>query len=294
LTANQPIQWKASEGLADDDLPLPVGVCVRNPSRTCGSDSDCNPFPGGTCTQSNQGTRIPPVPEDPFIGELKCIAVDENGAPVGRNDLKGEAIQEEIELEELGASTDDFDISSYNAIGIQATGAPPPGATNELVLGGPNAEYNGCPNYLILNHFFYDAENPVPGSDAVVETSLVLVPCSQDLQRQIPGTAVAQYLVFNEFEQRFSTSKTVRCFQNIDICNIDTPNCDRSIFNVSVAGTLTGQTRIQGVDPNPNDNLGAGLLGVAVETHTDGTDREAAFNLHMQGARDAADLIVLP
>src|ERR1700687_117637 len=81
LTPGQPIEWKASDGLADSQLPIQFGVCQRNPLRSCGGDADCNPFPGGPCTPSNAGTRIPPVPEDPFEGELKCIAIDANGVP---------------------------------------------------------------------------------------------------------------------------------------------------------------------------------------------------------------------
>jgi hypothetical protein len=119
LTAGQPIEWLASDGLADDDLPLPVGICTGNPFFSCGSDSDCARFSAGRCTQSNVGTRIPKVPEDSFVGELKCIAVDENGIPVPRNELKGEAILTTY------ISNDDttYDTASYNAIGIQATGA---------------------------------------------------------------------------------------------------------------------------------------------------------------------------
>jgi len=289
LTAGQPIEWTASTGLADSDLPLQFGVCQRNPQKVCGSDSDCNPFPGGSCTQSNAGTRIPPVPEDQFVGELRCIAIDTNGAPTARNDLKGEALLET-------STTSNLDVASYNALGIEATGASS-GATNELVLGGGQPEYNGCPNYLILNHFFDEAFDPVPGSANQITTELVLVPCSNDYLRQIPGAAVAQYLVFNEFEQRFSTSKTARCFQEIQLCHIDTTQCSNSIFNVGVSGTLTGQTRINPIgvaSPGPVASVASGLLGIAVETHSGSFVRRAAFNLHMQGARDAADTIIIP
>jgi len=308
LTAHQPIEWKASDGLADRPrcdggpndgdlcrlnepgdcpfgrcvgLPLPFGVCQRSPLRPCGSDADCNPFPGGACTQSNAGTRIPPVPEDPFVGELRCIAIDANHTPVARNDLKGELITTEADDEQL-------DVSGYNAIGIQATGTMVDPA-NELVLGGPDAEYNGCPNYLILNHFFDEAQNPVPLSDTTIFTEITLVPCTVDYLRQIPGAAVVQYLVFNEFEQRFSTSKTVRCFDETVLCNIDTPQCERSIFNVGVSGTLTGQTRMQ--------PLGSGLLGIAREFHINNNIEglhTAAFNIHMQGQRENPDRITLP
>lgn len=281
LTPNQPIQWLASTGLADSDLPLASGVCRLNPRRSCGVDSDCTLFiPGDSCSLSNAGTRIPPVPEDPFLGELRCIEIDSNGVPLARNDLKGEALLET-------ATRSNLDVASYNAVGIQATGNGP-ADPNILTIGpGSDGEYNGCPNYLILNHFFDEAIDPVPNSETnEVTTDLVLVPCSADYLRQIPGTAVVQYLVFNEFEQRLSASKTVTCFQKIQLCNIDTPQCSNSIFNVGVFGTLTGQTRML--------PQGSGLVGVAIEHHSNGEDRSAAFNLHMQGARANADTIVVP
>ena len=311
LTGGQPIEWKASDGLLGGrtcdaganagkpcklttdcpsgactlGIPLTTGVCQRNPGRACGTDADCNPFPGGACTQSNSSTRIPGVPEDPFVGELKCIAIDPNGVPVPRNDLKGEALLET-------STTTNFDVASYNSINVQATGVTS-GLPNELTLGGDpaTAEYNGCPNFIILNHFFDKAKDPVPGSTSFISTELICVPCSEDLLRQIPGAAVVQYLVFNEFEQRFSTSKSVTCFQDTPLCNLDTRDCSRSIFNVNIAGTETGQTRINPIGIPP---LRSGLLCVAVETHQGGTARSAAFNLQMQGARENADVITIP
>lgn len=293
LTPGQPIEWIASRGLADSDLPIPFGSCVRMPTRRCGSDADCNPFPGGQCTQSNAGTRIPPVPEDPFVGELRCIAIDaRTGEPVPRNDLKGEA-------QVVSSSATNLDIAGYNAIGIQATGESD-GNPNQLTLGpGLAGEYNGCPNYLIVNHFFDGAANPVPGTSATINTRLVLVPCSADYLRQVPGLAVAQYLVFNEFEQRFSTSRAVRCYQDIPLSQIDTLSSSRSIWNVSVAGTLTGQTRVNpiGVPSSNPPSIPSGLLGVAVETHATvpaGPVKSAAFNVHMSGLREVPDVMIIP
>jgi hypothetical protein len=291
LTASQPIQWDASEGLPTADggvVPLPSGVCMGNQLYTCGTDADCIFFGvGGPCTQSNLGTRIPPVAEDPFKGELKCIAIDGSGTPVARNELKGEALIETV-VDANGDSN--FDVASYNAIGVQATGAAGSVITDSPLTLGPGSagDYNGCPNVLILNHFFDDAVDPVPGSSNNITTDLTLVPCTEDFMRQVGGSASVQYLVFNEFEQRFSTSKPVNCFSEIQLCNIDTPQCRRSIFNVNVAGTLSGQTRLS--------PTGSGLLGVAIESHTpsSGLARSAAFNLHFSGSRDNADTITLP
>ena len=349
LTAGQPIEFKASDGLSEP--PLGNGVCVLNPFKHCGSAADCSPFPGGDCTQSNASTLVPPVPEDPFVGELKCIvqAISTNtvagrsgtlipcdSAPNGStacNVLKGEAL--------LESTTDltgdaDFDVASYNALGVQATGLPGSGTTpTTLTLGGstcsagcnsgqpcvvdadcPNGDpgmctsgaftpgtcvtsgqFNGCPATLILSHFFDEADDPVPGTTDEITTDITLVPCSEDLLRQVPGAAVVQYLVFNEFEQRFSTSKAVRCFQEIQLCNIDTTQCSNSIFNVGVAGTLTGQTRLNpiGVATTSPPSIPSGLLGIAIEKHSGNTfTRSAAFNLGMSGGRDTADVITIP
>lgn len=259
LTPRQPIGWLASEGLVD----FPIDGVSRQ----------------GRGGSSNAGSRIPPVPEDPFDGSLKCLVVDDTNRPLDQNVLKGEAT---ITAQEVGGAV--FDVSKHNAVGIKAQS----GAVNDdhqLVLGGDEAEYNGCPNVLILNHFFDFAVNPV--SDAEVFTTLTLVPCTEDLLRQVPGGAVIQYLVYNEFEQRFSTSRPFDCKQDLYISDIDTTQPERSIFSAGVSGTLTGQTRLTAI--------GSGVVGVAEEAHAGhGGDFFASFNLHMQGDRDEADVITLP
>ena len=142
-------------------------------------------------------------------------------------------------------------VAKDNAIGIQAI----PGAVNDdniLVLGGDGAEYNGCPNILILNHFFDFAVEPgVPANYPMARSHLhgahpgaVLT----GLPAPDPRCAEVQYLVFNEFEQRFSTSTPFNCKYISLLSNIDTTQNERSIFSAGVAGTLTGQTRISSVD----------------------------------------------
>ena len=51
---------------------------------------------------------VPPVVPD-FMGELKCIEVDDSGAPLAGNHFKGEAIL---------VRDADGDISGYNAIAV--------------------------------------------------------------------------------------------------------------------------------------------------------------------------------
>jgi hypothetical protein len=266
LTPRQPLGWLASKGLTK----FPIDGLVR-----VGSDGS-----------SNAGSRIPPVAEDPFRGMLKCIAVDETGAPVDRNVLKGEATL--TLFDDSAFKEGDFQLlgsAKYNAVGIQAI----EGQVNDdrtLVLGGDGAEYNGCPNVLILNHFFADGDNPVfDSSSNELDTSIVLVPCTQNLLRQEPGSAVVQFLVFNEFEQRFSTSRPIECQFLSVLEEIDTTQDERSIFNVAVAGTLGGQTRMT--------PIGSGLIGMAFEEYD--LDRESsAFNIHFQGDRADSDFVILP
>lgn len=261
LTPFQPLGWRVSEGL--EEFPLD-GV-----SRT------------GRGGSSNAGSRIPPIPEEPFDGMLKCVAVNDDGTPSDRNVLKGEATYVEF-VDAIGF----VDVNKHNAVGIQAI----EGAVNQdktLVLGGPDAEYNGCSEILIMNHFFDMARIPahLEGAEPVpVNTYLTLVPCTENLRTQTPGKTVVQFLVYNEFEQRFSTSLTVECKGAGYISYIDTSQEERSIFSVGVSGTLAGQTRIHPLD--------GGLVGVATEVYGEGAS--AGFNLHKQGSREEPDLITLP
>jgi len=289
LPAKQPIFWTVRQGLPT--LPL-----------------DFNLPPGSVTKQFNTGS-IPPASEDPFIGELKCIEVGDDELPIDSNDLKGEATIEEIDrgLTPPGAAVDGgnshsgiglgvtLDSRSYNAIGIQAI----PGANdrdNVLVLG---VEYNACPNILVLDHFFDDAFEPA--TEHRVTTDITFVPCSEDFEFQFPITTTVQFLVFNEFEQRFSTSRPVRCLAELQLSDIDTRPGTKdnfaSIFNIAVEGTLTGQTLARGVSDGSTTH-GNGLLAVAEEFHT-GTligsrTTSAAFAVHQRGTRQSPDTILLP
>jgi hypothetical protein len=327
LTPGQPLEWDAADGLINSGPPLPTGHCATS-GALCTSNADCA-FPPSAlpfCSISNFGTAVPPVTEDPFVGELRCIEMTDStfAQPSTFNDLKGEALIETLPAGSGGSGSfagNTFDVASYNAIGIQATGAAID-PTVPLTLGpGKDGEYNGCPGVLILNHFFDGAVDPVANAingwtsdvpprpitvDQVISTDLTLVPCTVNYAEQLCGTAVAQYLVFNEFEQRFSTSRTVNCWQEINLCQIDTTQCNRSIWSVGFAGTLTGQTRVTPIPVSPVPGLVLptnGLLGVAIERHTNapltatapftgnGNVHSAAFNLHIAGSLANPDTI---
>ncbi|MBI4517355.1 MAG: hypothetical protein HY699_16245 [Deltaproteobacteria bacterium] len=286
LTPRQPIAWIASEGLSAFCTPTqtPGERCIPLDGRARLGAVDSSGRP-----TSNAGTRILPVPETPFVGELKCVAIDsDTGEPLsgsGANVLKGEATLE-------NATGTRLDVGKYNAIGIRALADPvDDGRANVLTLQTEGGEYEGCPNVLIFNHFFDFATNPA-NTALQVMTWPVFVPCTQNLLQQIPGTAIAQYLVFNEFEQRFSTSNTVPCFRATGLSSIDTTQPANSIFSVGIAGSLVGQTRVT--------PIGAGLLAIQLESHgVDpatmlSTGQQADTNVHYQGRRASADVITLP
>ena len=283
MTSKQPIAWTVSDGLLN--LPL-------------------NDIPGGTTGQFNTGS-IPPAPENPMVGELKCIEVGTDENPIDHNDLKGEATIEEVDFALDGSGPKSglrglsFDTRGYNAIGIQAVAGAQDSVANTLIIGGPTPEYNSCPAQLILDNFFDDAEEPATHEN--VRTELTLVPCSEDFNFQSVFSTVVQYLVFNEFEQRFSTSRSVTCFSELPLSDIDTRpgnldgNDRASIFNVNVEGTLTGQTLIRPVADSSTTH-GTGLLGVAEEYHQERvlTGHSAAFALQQRGIRTQPDIILLP
>lgn len=285
LTKRQPISFNAADGLPVFPLSTQQG-------------------PGG---QSNGASSIPPVPEDPFIGELKCVQVDPqdfrptigfNPANNAGGDLAGHATI----VGAVSGNPGQLDARKYNAVTLKSTTINDNDDT--LVLGGPNAEYDGCPNVWILNHFFDNASVPshfVGGSpirsDDVV-TDLTVVPCSEDflLQENNLGGSVLQFLVFNEFEQRFSSSTRFTCFREVQLSDLDTRpgTVDNafSIFNVNVQGTLSGQTRIRSVAASNRAN---GIIAVA-ERFMDcreGIPCTSAENVHFTGSRETEDRIVL-
>lgn len=264
LTPKQTISWVAGVGLSD--LPL-----------------SNRPGPGG---QFNEGS-IPPTPENPMVGHLKCVQVGDDELPIAANSLIGQATIGG------GSGSGDFDQRSYNAIGIQATANN--NRDNTLVLGGEAPEYNACPGSLSLDHFFDNAVEPA--NNDRVRTSLILVPCSEDFNFQTPVASRIQYLVWNEFEQRFSTSNGLNCYSDLPIVDIDTrpgsAGDTTSIFSVAVQGTLAGQTVIRAVDDN-SPNHGNGVLAIAEEFHEGSRIYSASFVAHQRGRRADADTIVLP
>jgi hypothetical protein len=294
LTKQQPTQWVASKGRR---------VSIDS-FKTAGYGLD----PG----------LIPPVRKG-FTGELKCVQVDDSDVPVRSNQLKGEATLRRA----------DGDVSEYNAVALRGNpGAGNNDNPNQLNLdwtqNNPGGQYSACPDTLIFNHVAYDApdlvvqqlgtctpacfggtndgttctdnSNCTGGGKCLqcpVTTNLTLVPCSEDIEDQLPASSTVSFTIWDEFERRFSSSVTVNCWFSADLNQIH-PNA----FSYSTLGTFSAHTRIT---PNPG---APGVLGVAEETRSDNAagpttmSASAAFNLHGEGNRfdgsGVTDTMILP
>jgi len=231
LTKQQPTHWLLSTGRRVD------------------------PFDG----YGNNGSGFDPgqvPPQADFQGELKCVEVDETDQPVTGNHLIGEATLKTIDGPNVG------DVSKYNAIGI--LGNPDAtGVSNPLLLDGNM--YSACPAKLLLNHFATGASDPVAdlteAASSSVSTELTLIPCSEDFENQVPTTSTVQFVIYNEFENRFSASTTVTCYLSTELTRIDSPlNPNRSVFSAAVLGSDAATTVITPVAGN------GAVIGVAERT----------------------------
>ncbi len=130
---------------------------------------------------------------------------------------------------------------------------------------------------------------------AGVYSQLTVVPCTQNFEFQnSPDNAVTlQFKVYNEFEQFFSASTTVVCWENASLSTLGGVNA----FTVGALGTPVAQTFMRPADINDG-----GVLAVLEEFHRDarGFVARDALNVHTEGNRffgengDEFDHITLP
>jgi hypothetical protein len=112
------------------------------------------------------------------------------------------------------------------------------------------------------------------------------VPCTEDFENQAFGAAVVQFLIFNEFEQRYSTSTPlVYCWANLNLRAVN------AVFTEAYLGSRFAQTRMHSAAPDQS-----GILGVVEEFHSvlGGNQTRDALNLHGEGDRPDGDVLVLP
>jgi hypothetical protein len=256
LTKQQPTNWVASRGREVDASDTP---CSNVPA-----NFDC--YGAGFDPGS-----VPALPEG-FTGELRCVETDAIGAPVSGNHLTGEATLENVQT---------GDVSKYSAIGI--AGLDSNDNDNLLRLG---EEYVGCPESLVLD--FTPDGSPVAGvgDGSAVHNELTIVPCSSDLQNQLPATIVVSFSIINEFEQQLTNAASVQCWENMLLQA-------QPVFTAAVLGSPTAQVRMQ-----PAQESAGGFLAVAEERRSAAdasvATASAAVNLYVEGARATTDVIALP
>lgn len=228
--------------------------------------------------------RVPPVPSG-FQGELKCVQVDDSGAPLRANKLIGKATI---------ISNSNGDVSTYNAVALLGNPIMDIGTRDnvlELNNTDGNGEYNSCP--VTLNLSVVSASESV--NDLVLEqlgtctpncpvdTELTLVPCDQNLETVTPSDVTLTVFTYDEFETRLSTTINVDCWFN------------RRLSDVTVFQTAFLRDTF-GVFARLIPGEGEGrVVGVAEEFRTDrngsapvGTAR-AAYNLVGEGTRVCND-----
>jgi hypothetical protein len=266
LTKQQPTHWTVSAGRITD--PTDPGCNTRSvPNYECdGAGLD----PG----------RVPPVSRFPFQGELRCIEVDQSGAPLSGNHLKGEAT----------IISGNGDSTKYNAVGLLGESFANNGDNVLCLGGGPSdecpsgAEYEGCSDRAFIETYSQGADDLLFGPTSSVETEVTLVPCRSDYESQAPTHIQVNFVVVNEFEDQLSGGTTVDCWRSFFLGEVS------NIFNVS-----TIQTRLMISTVKSSQLSSSGFVGVVEEYHHLGDQTaRAAFNLHDQGSRTQTDFIFLP
>jgi hypothetical protein len=269
LVSRQPTHWVASRGRPTD-----------------ASDPACSPT-NFDCDGAGTDPGVPNVPPlpDGFRGFLLCVETDGSGAPITRNDLVGTASV---------VDTSTGHVAQYSAVGL--VGNPDVAPSQALCLGGqtataecPNgATYDGCPDTWVINFLPDGATDPVLGAPATVNTHFVILPCARDLAAGTAQNNVVQYLWFDEHGTRYSASRSVGCWSDLQISLIDTPNGTGSRFGAGILGNAPAEARLS--------TVGGGIIVLPYEIHHSGAmgDATAIGNAHAEGQRALPDVLTLP
>jgi hypothetical protein len=211
------------------------------------------------------------------------VAAEPDGTPTASDVLLGDAT--------IQRAAPNPDSASYGAIGFGATGTSAD-APDVLVLGGPMAEYDACPESVVLQPFLDGAVielGPGPALQRETATAIALVTCSS-----APGFGALSTLdleLTTEVGTRFVKRRTMREHLVTDLSRLDGSTPTSSVFNSAVAGSPSGNLRITAVSP------GSGVLAVALTSHVDPDDPAAAHRTAVQpqfaGTRPLPDLVDL-
>jgi hypothetical protein len=334
LTKQQPTHWQVSKGRFVN--PVDNTYCIQGgqyvPSSMCdGAGIDPGAIPPTTegftgelkCVEVDVAGN--PIGGNHLKGEATLLTLDDDVSKYNAIGIQGTDLAGETGNELLLNQPNDADagepVGQYNACpNVLLLNHLADGATDPVLfangLGGTCMDDEWPGDTLLDNGYtpcFSDADctgsatctNPPQVLDAANQvdlrsaslTDLTLIPCTQDFENSVPSSVTVQFAIYNEFEERFSASTTVDCWENFYLFEVDSPNDpERSVFSFSTLGTVAAHTRIT---PIPEDGA---VLGVAGVTRADrqGNLTRAAYNIHMEGDRFSAtggqitDVIRLP
>jgi hypothetical protein len=145
------------------------------------------------------GTAVPPLDTFGAIGELKCAVATDLPDVSAHNVLQGRAIV----FDTVSGAT-----VGYGAVGFQRLS--PGGYTGEVDLDG--FTYESCPDRLHFDVLTTQSGGPV--------STLITVPCEEDLFNQTPTQSVVQLAIVNDFEQVFSSSFHLSCFSSLSFSSL--------------------------------------------------------------------------
>jgi hypothetical protein len=317
LTKQQPTHWQVSAGRFVD----PNDSCIYNgkitPSKYC-ADAGLDPgaippTPSGfigelKCVEVDVADN--PIGGNHLKGEATIKTNGDvakyNAVGIQGTDLAGETGNELQLNQPLGATEP---VGQYNACpnvlllnhfadgvtdpvilesGLGGTCSNPP-AQNADGIGSPCQTDADCSNgeVCVNGPRILDPSGALALRSTTV-TDLTLVPCTQDFENVTPSSVTVQFLIFNEFEERFSASTTVNCWDNFYLFQVDSPkNPSRSVFSFSTLGTTVAHTRITPVGATGQVPAAGGVIGVAGTTRADasGSLARVALNIHMEGDR---------
>jgi len=191
ITANQPIWFKASDG---------IGGPGNNDINAFGPDN---------------------------IGELKCFAIGfpvDNGAPeqqVYFNHLYGSALV----FHASNGVIYEYPAWAFTARGTAASNAFIGTPGNLPLTGAGLGTYDACPAYLIYN-FFTDSNESLtddPAGPFFSDTRLALSPCYQDMrQDRVPTCTKAKFDVWNENERKLTGAyRCLKCWFEWELDSIN-------------------------------------------------------------------------
>lgn len=200
-------------------------------------------------------TAVPPFSGQ---GELKCAVQPSEPGVDAHNAIQGRAVVFGSDGTTLG----------YGAVAFRRL----TDGDFESVIQLDGSTYSRCPDE---QHFVFLASDPAPG----IGSELVMAPCAEDLENQIPTVTTVQFEVINEFEQHLSASVTLNCYDRRFLRQIS------SVFTFNTLGTDTGHLIVRGV--------GSPLTALLIDRFDAGAAEGAAVNEPaLRGGRAAT--IVFP